>query len=81
MVIIIIILTLYSLAVSSCSTKLYAGYSDTKIVTWVKPENDMLDDNGDYVVVPSSMTHPLPAPPTTQLEKTVQSTTSLLKYF
>ena len=71
-------LSLYhSLAVSSCSTKLYAGYSNMQVVTWIKPETDPDETNGDYVVVPSF----LAPPPTSAVEKTAQSTSSILKYF
>lgn len=65
-----------SLAVSSCSTKLYAGYSNMNVVTWIKPESD-LDENGEYVVVPSLVPNALPS----TLERNAQSTASLLKYF
>ena len=67
-----------SIAISSCSTKLYAGYSNMQIITWIKPETDP-DDNGDYVVVPSFLT----PPPTTNLSvvNAAQSTNSILKYF
>ena len=71
--------SLYSLAVSSCSTKLYAGYSNGNIVTWVKPLSDA-DDNGEYVVVPSFV-QPAPEPAGTGLEQTAQSTASMLRYF
>ncbi|XP_019849297.1 PREDICTED: lysosomal-trafficking regulator-like [Amphimedon queenslandica] len=66
-----------SLAVSSCSTKLYAGYSNQQVVTWVKPETGD-EETGDYVLVPPPNTlHHSP-----QLsDKAAQSTTSVLKYF
>lgn len=66
---------IYSLAVSSCSTKLYAGYSNMQVTTWVKPETDP-DDNSDYVVVPSFLTPPPPA-----ANPAAQSTNTILKYF
>lgn len=71
-------LSLNSLAVSSCSTKLYAGYSNQQVVTWIKPDVGD-EENGDYVVVPAPNTLLHSSP---QLaEKTAQSTTSVLRYF
>ena len=46
------------------------------VVTWIKPESD-LDENGEYVVVPSLVPNALPS----TLERNAQSTASLLKYF
>lgn len=66
-----------SLAITSCSRELFAGYSNNKVVTWVKPEGDHDQDNGDYVVVSSY-------PPSSVMlseRQAVESAASALKYF
>lgn len=33
-----------SLTISSCSKELYAGFSNSRIVAWVKPKQDFCED-------------------------------------
>ena len=39
---------LHSIAVSSDSKELYAGYSNQQIVGWVKPKSSSVPEEGEY---------------------------------
>ena len=66
-----------SLAITSCSRELYAGYSNMKVATWVKLQGDPDADNGDYVVVSSFST----AAATIGERIAASSAASALKFF
>lgn len=66
---------------SSCSTKLYAGYSNQQVVTWVKPETTD-DENGEYVMVqPPPTLLPPPTQNYSSNDRSAQTINNLLKNF